>query len=70
MTNNTNKKIENYGFENEIFLTNINKEKNFLEISSLLKCRKKSENNRDNEILEILSNKNITKKFRKIIGSK
>ena len=29
MTNNTNKKIENYGFENEIFLTNINKEKTF-----------------------------------------
>lgn len=62
MTNNTNKKIENYGFENEIFLTNINKEKNFLEISSLLKCRKKSENNRDNEILEILSNKYLSKK--------
>jgi len=65
-----NKKVKNFGFENEIFLTNIDEEKNFLEVSSLLKCHKKSSNNKDNEILQILSHEYLNAKSYKDVKKK
>jgi wyosine [tRNA(Phe)-imidazoG37] synthetase (radical SAM superfamily) len=55
-------KIENFGFENQIFFKNINKEKNFLEISSLLKNHKNQEINKNNKIIELFSKEYLTAK--------